>query len=289
MHLKTKHLHSRQIFRFPRFASGETWRSPSTGQELTIVRSRWDAEDPALQGPLFAHEYHDGSPLSLVYPELAELFEGRKFKTARRVSEDGWCRPENQVICFPIDGEKGVFDVDLVGYGPTHWLPDMISGQEILEGKIEPWRASAIWHDPEKMVSIVGLQYGWVIRSEQFARARPVYSFKPDGDLFLYQDREDDPIDAARGKALHVVESIDPREDEWSDGADDYSDLRIRVRRLRDDGSYDPNGQVIEFQQHPHHRQHASRNSPHQPVELVGQMAFDGSGVTMTLPKPLLY
>jgi len=43
MHLETKHLHSRQIFRFTRFAAGEIWRSPSTGQELTIFRNRCDA------------------------------------------------------------------------------------------------------------------------------------------------------------------------------------------------------------------------------------------------------
>ena len=287
MYLETKHLHSRQLFRFMRFASGETWRSPSTGKELTIVRSRWDSETPALHGPTFAHEYYRGSPLSRVYPELRDVFGEQPFAAARLVSDDGWCRPENQVICFPIEGEKAVFGVDLVGYGPTEWLPDGISGQECVERKIEPWSVVARWPRPERMVSIASLQYGWAIRSEQFARATRRMGEKSDMILTLYANQEK-ILDAARGEALYVVSSIVPYEDiEWDSGRDDYSGLDIRLCRLRPDRTYDPCGEIIELRQHSHQR-NATRNSPFQPVEFVGVMSFDGeTGVISCPPRPL--
>lgn len=296
MRLETQHLHSRQIFRSPGLAEGRRWKSPSTGKELVIVGQSGDADDPGRESALYAHEYyHYGiGPNLKAYPELGSAFEPlppdarehQKFLLARRVSEDGWCRLENDLICVPYHGRYGIYRVDLVGYGPTHWMPEMI---DTSTHPNETWRALAIWRDPDRMVSIASLQRGWVIRSEQFARAKPRYAFKPDGELFLYEDRPDDSLDEPRGRALHVVEEIDPREDiEWDSGAEDYSNLRVRVRRLTDEGTYDPQGQVIEFEQRRHHR-NATKNSPFQPVELVGQMAFDGSGVTFTLPKPLTF
>lgn len=295
MHLDPEHLHGRQIFRAPRFALGRKWRSPSTGKELIIVGTAGDADDRGRENALYAHAYYRGSPGERLYPELKDLFPGSgrasgdSFRIAWRVAEDGWCRPEHEAVCFPTTGRYGFFRVSLVGYGPTEWLPDGITGQEIFDRPLAPWRALAIWRHPDRMVSIASLQRGWVIRSEQFARAKPDRPLKPGGELRLYQDREDDAFDEARGAAAYCVESIDPEEDwEWDDGPEDYSSLRIRVRRLRDDGAYDPSGEVIEFRQQRHHR-NAARNSPFHPVELVGQMAFDGSGMTATLPKPLTY
>jgi hypothetical protein len=289
MFIKTERLHSRQIFRCPFFAWGRTWRSEATGKELIVVGAKGDADDLGRKEAFYAHEYYDGSPGELAFPELKHEFSHKKFHLARRVSEDGWCHAANEVICIPFEGMRGVYQVDLIGYGPTEWLPDGISGTECVERKVEDWRALAIWPNPGKMVPIVALQYGWVIRSEQFARAVLQYSFQPYGELRLYQDREKDVLDTKRGQALHVVEQIMPVEDiEWDSGPEDYSSLTLRVRRLADDGTYDPLGQIIEFHQGRHRPRHAPHH-PFQPVELVGKMAFDGSLLTDNPPLPLIF
>src|SRR5688572_19760133 len=173
MHLETRHLHSRQIFRSPQFAEGRRWRSESTGKELVIVGQKGDADDPGRERALYAHEYyhyHIG-PNHLDYPELDDAFdplpEGarghKKFLLARRVSEDGWCRPENEVICVPYHGRYGVYGVDLVGYGYDAGTPEGVRSDSIPH---EAWLARAIWRNPDRMVSLASLQYGWVVRSE---------------------------------------------------------------------------------------------------------------------------
>lgn len=295
MRLDTKHLHSRQIFQSPRFAKGRAWRSESTGKRLIIVGRSGDADDPGREQALYAHEYyhyHIG-PNHLDYPELGSAFEPvpkearehQRFLLARRVSEDGWCRPENEVICVPYHGNDGVYDVDLVGYGYDRGIPENVRSDSVPN---EAWKAAAIWPNPSRMVSIASLQYGWVVRSEQFAHARPRYSFEPNGLLILYSSPLE-TVNEARGQALYVVELIKPEEDvEWDNGPEDYSSLRISLRRLTDTGSYDPRGEIIELQQG-RHKGHLKPNSPHHPVELVGLMSFNGTIITEPRPQPLIY
>ncbi len=289
MYLKSDRLMSRQIFRFREYTRGKPWRSPSTGRELTIVECRFSTDEPvAYEGVLFAHEYFEYCPPFLLYPELAAQFEGRKFKFARRMSEDMWCRPENEVVGFAIEGVHGVFHIDLIGYGPTLWHPEG-TDQDYLKAPILPWQALAIWQNPGRMVSIASLQYGWVIRSEQFARAIPNNKVKPNGAFTLYEDRGGEALELQRGKALYVVERILPIPDEdWDMGLQEYSYLDIRVRRLTDQGRFDPKGETIDLRQSQQPRP-AMWNSPFQPVELMGQMAFDGSGLSEVRPQPLIF
>ena len=290
MFIKTADLHGRQIIRSPRFADGSRWTSSATGREAIVVGREGDAQDPKRAEALYAVEYYDGNPNSKDYPDLdRESLGGRNsFWLARRLDPDGWCRPENEVLCVPYHGRHGIYHVDLVGYGPTEWLPDGISGQECIDRERRAWRAAAIWRDPNRMVAIASLQYGWVVRSEQFARAKRRLGERSERILTMYMDQEE-VLDEARGKALYVVSSIVPRESEWDDGHDDYSGLDLRLCRLHDDGTYDACGEIIELSQNAH-RGHGLRNYPFEPVEFMGLMSFDRlSGVIAGPPRPLTF
>lgn len=288
MYIKTEYLHSRQIVRSPRFAQGSRWRSKTTGKELVMVGRSGDDDDTVRVEAMYAIEYFDGNPNRRDYPELDKKPLGgvNRFFLARRVDGYGRCRSDGDVLYIPYHGRHGIYGVDLIGYGPTEWLPDGISGQECEERPREGWKG-VLWPRPERMVSIVSLQYGWVVRSEQFARAKRRLGERSEGILTMYMDQEK-ILDASRGEALWVVSSIVPHENvEWDDGGEDYSDLDIRFCRLRADRTYDCCGEIIELRQHAH-RARGLRNYPFQPVEFVGLMSFDDASFVLAAPpRPL--
>lgn len=132
---------------------------------------------------------------------------------------------------------------------------------------------------PNTTVETFKLMPGWVIRSPHFANG----SYRPDKHGNRVVAIEPDPPrgdahDPFRAQALFTVEEIEGSACDHTYGCCYWVD--VTVRRLKPDGSNDPHGERIAFSAM------IGRTDPLNHVELVGQMSFDGSAATYTLPKP---
>ena len=122
------------------------------------------------------------------------------------------------------------------------------------------------------------LRPGWVIRSPGFANG----DWRPDaqGRRIVVIDPDPSPRsahDASRTLALFAVETIDACHCDHTFSCCFWID--VTARRLKPDGSDDPNGERIAFSAD------GLAGDPFATVEVVGQMTDDGSAVSYALPK----
>ncbi len=128
------------------------------------------------------------------------------------------------------------------------------------------------------LVETFKLEAGWVIRSAHFTNGD--YRPDPNGQRIVSIDTDPAPRsahDPTRGQALFVIENVEGEGCDHTYGCCYWVD--VTARRLRPDGTNDPAGERICFSSS------GRKSDPFYEVELIGQMAQNGSGVTYTLPK----